>query len=266
MKIKEVKSKTILTKSGLPGVDYCINPYIGCFHGCVYCYARFMKRFTNHPEKWGEFVDVKINAPEVLEKELLKNPKRGGIFLGSVTDAYQPVEKKYELTREILKVLLNYEFPVSILTKSGLITRDIDLLKQFKKLEAGFSISTLNKEIKENFEPCSPLVKQRIEALKKLHDSGVKTYAFISPVLPELTKLKPIFKILQGKIDYIMAESLNIRFDNWEYIQNLVKNKYPHLLSFYQSKLNQEYWGKIEREVRKLSNTFKIPLKGFYRH
>lgn len=94
MKIKTIKCKSVLTESKLPEVGYCINPYIGCFHACVYCYARFMKRFTGHNEKWGEFIDVKINAPEVLEKELLRNPKRGITLLGSVTDAYQPVEKK----------------------------------------------------------------------------------------------------------------------------------------------------------------------------
>ncbi|MCG2686361.1 radical SAM protein, partial [Candidatus Parcubacteria bacterium] len=131
MKTALIQCKTLLTKSRLPEADYCINPYIGCSHECVYCYSRFKKRFTGHTEKWGEFVDIKINAPEVLEKQLSRNPKKGVALLGSVTDAYQPVEKKYKITRAILKVLLKYDFPVSVLTKSDLVTRDVDLFKQF---------------------------------------------------------------------------------------------------------------------------------------
>ncbi len=103
MKIKKIQSKTILTKSNIPGVDYCINPYVGCSHGCVYCYASFMRRFTGHAnEEWGKFIDIKINAPQVLEKEMIKNPKKGIVLLGSVTDAYQPIERKYKLTRQVL--------------------------------------------------------------------------------------------------------------------------------------------------------------------
>ena len=110
MKANTIQCKTLLTKSRLPEVDYCINPYVGCSHGCVYCYSQFIKRFTGHTERWGEFVDVKINASKILEKELLRNPKRGVVLLGSVTDAYQPAERKYKITRDILEVLLRYDF------------------------------------------------------------------------------------------------------------------------------------------------------------
>ena len=122
MDVKEINAKSVLTKSNLPESDYCINPYVGCLHGCKYCYARFMRRFTGHKEKWGEFLDVKINAPQVLEKELSrKKRKKGRVLLGRVTDAYQPVERKYKITRELLKILLRHQFPVSILTKSDLV-------------------------------------------------------------------------------------------------------------------------------------------------
>jgi len=106
--IKEIESKSVLTKSNLPETDYCINPYVGCLHNCVYCYARFMKRFTNHAESWGDFLDIKTNAVKVLENELQK-AKKGLVLLSSVTDPYQPIEKKIELTREILKKLLKYQ-------------------------------------------------------------------------------------------------------------------------------------------------------------
>ena len=103
--IQEKSAKNVLTKSGLPGVDYVINPYVGCLHGCQYCYADFMRKYTKHTEPWGKFSDIKINAPQALAKELHKI-KGGTVMLSSVTDPYNPLERKYTLTRKILKVLL----------------------------------------------------------------------------------------------------------------------------------------------------------------
>ncbi len=136
MEIKEIQSKSILTKSKLPDADYVVNPYTGCRFGCVYCYASFMSRYVGKDiNDWGEFVYVKINAPELLQKEIqkLKNKGKGlSILFSSVTDPYQGVEAKYQVTRKCLQVLVDYGFEgkVSILTKSQLVTRDIDLLKK----------------------------------------------------------------------------------------------------------------------------------------
>ncbi|MFQ6120385.1 MAG: radical SAM protein, partial [Methanosarcinales archaeon] len=178
MRIKEIKVKSILTRSRIPGVLYCLNPYTGCQHGCKYCYARFMKKFTGHLEKWGDFVDVKINAPAVLEKQL-KTAKKEFISISTVTDPYQPLERIYQITRKCLEVLLKYQFPVSILTKSPLVLRDIDLLSQFHDSEVGVTITTGNDAIRKIFEPRAPSINQRIEILKGFHNQGVKTYAFI---------------------------------------------------------------------------------------
>jgi len=266
MKINTIQCKTLLTKSRLPEADYCINPYVGCLHGCVYCYACFMKRFTSHDEPWGYFLDVKINAPEIVARELTRKPKRGVVLLGSVTDAYQPVEQKYRLTRAILEILLQHDFPVFVLTKSDLVVRDLDLFKQFSKCEVGLTITTTDQKIARNFELHSSVPQQRIKALETLHRSGITTYAFIGPILPELTNLEAIFIAIQGKVDFVMAESLNLKCGNWENIQNLLGSKYPHLLSLYQSRFPRTYWEQIERELRTLSEKFKIPIKGFYRH
>jgi len=266
MKINTIQCKTLLTKSRLPEADYCINPYVGCLHACVYCYARFMRRFTGHDEPWGYFLDVKINAPEILARELTRKPKRGVVLLGSVTDAYQPVEQKYRLTRAILEILLQHDFPVFVLTKSDLVVRDLDLFKQFSKCEVGLTITTTDQKIARNFELHSSVPQQRIKALETLHRSGITTYAFIGPILPELTNLEAIFIAIQGKVDFVMAESLNLKCGNWENIQNLLGSKYPHLLSLYQSRFPRTYWEQIERELRTLSEKFKIPIKGFYRH
>jgi len=266
MKINTIQCKTLLTKSRLPEADYCINPYVGCLHGCIYCYARFMKRFTGHDEPWGDFLDVKINAPEVLAKELARKPKRGVVLLGSVTDAYQPVERKYRITRAILEILLQHDFPISVLTKSNLVVRDLDLFKQFSQCEVGLTVTTAEQGIARNFEPHFSTPKQRIEALATLHRRGITTYAFIGPILPELTNLEAIFTAIVGKVDFVMAESLNLRCGNWENVRNLLKNKYPHLLPLYQSRFSRTYWAQVEKELRILSEKFKIPLKGFYRH
>ena len=266
MKINTIQCKTLLTKSRMPEADYCINPYIGCLHGCVYCYARFMKRFTDHDEPWGHFLDVKVNAPEVLVKDLARKPKKGMVLLGSVTDAYQPAERKYRITRAILEILLQYDFPVSVLTKSNLVVRDLDLFKHFKECGVGLTITMMNQEVACNFEPRSSTPQQRIEALDTLHRSGITTYAFIGPILPELTDLEAIFSAIEDKVDFVMAESLNLKCGNWDNIRNLLRSKYSNLLSLYQSRFSQTYWRQVERELRALSEKFKIPLKGFYRH
>ncbi|NWF54054.1 MAG: radical SAM protein [Syntrophaceae bacterium] len=182
--VREKQVKSILSKSGIPGVDYCLNPYVGCAHGCKYCYAAFMKRFTGHTEPWGAFVDVKVNAPEVLDRQI-KRTARGYVMLSSVTDPYQPLEKEYGLTRRCLEILLRHEFPVGILTKSPLILRDLDLIEQFDEMEVGITITTDDDEIKKIFEPATPPLDARIQALKEIHDRGISTYAFIGPLLPQ---------------------------------------------------------------------------------
>src|SRR5512136_726468 len=178
MQIREIFSRTILTKTAIASFDYCVNPYVGCGHGCRYCYASFMKRFTGHLEPWGGFIDVKVNAPLLLKKQL-KRAKEGVVALSTVTDPYQPIEKKYQLTRKCLEALLEAEFAVNLLTRSPLCLRDIDLFKQFERIEAGFSISTHDEGIKKLFEPRSPSLQSRIEALKTLHGQKIPTYAFI---------------------------------------------------------------------------------------
>jgi len=206
MKIREIFSKTILTKTAISSFDYCINPYVGCGHGCRYCYASFMKRFTGHLEPWGEFIDVKVNAPYLLRRQL-KRAKKGVVALSTVTDPYQPVEKTYQLTRGCLEALLDNQFSVNILTRSPLCLRDIDLFKKFERIEVGFSITTHDEEIKKIFEPHSPSIHSRIEALRTLHREKIGTYAFIGPMLP----LDPmqLVTMLDGTVDEVLIDRMN---------------------------------------------------------
>jgi DNA repair photolyase len=204
--IREIFAKNVLTKTAIEGYDYCINPYVGCAHGCSYCYATFMKRFTGHMEAWGEFVDVKVNAPEVSYRQL-RRARKGSVLIGTVTDPYQSVEKKYRITRGCLEALLERQFPVNILTRSPLVVRDIDLFGQFEYISVGLSVTTDSEKIKKVFEPNSPPIQARIQALRTLHEEGVRTYAFIGPMLP----LNPekICEMLAGIVDEVLVDRLN---------------------------------------------------------
>jgi DNA repair photolyase len=204
--VREIFSKTILTKTAISSFDYCINPYVGCGHGCRYCYASFMKRFTGHLEPWGEFVDIKVNAPQLLRRQL-KRAKPGVVALSTVTDPYQPLEKTYQLTRGCLEALLDYQFSVNILTRSPLCLRDIDLFKQFKNIEIGFSITTHDENVKKTFEPHSPSIQSRVKALETLRKEKISTYAFIGPMLP--LDPKPLVAMLDGLIDEVLIDRLN---------------------------------------------------------
>ena len=206
LKITEVRAKTILSRSGIPGADYCINAYTGCSHACTYCYATFMKRFTGHTEEWGPFVDVKLNAAEVLNSQIRK-AKRGTVMLSSVTDAYQPVEKKYGLTRKCLEILLEHQFPVDILTKSPLVLRDIDLFKQFGDIDVGITITTDNEEMRRIFEPHAPSIEDRIAALRELKAQGIRTYVFIGPMLP--MDPERLGEMIRDHADSVLIDRMN---------------------------------------------------------
>ncbi|MEW6676264.1 MAG: radical SAM protein [Nitrospirota bacterium] len=155
MKIKEILAKSILSKSKV--FDYTLNPYIGCGHGCSYCYARFIKRFTGNKERWGEFVNVKINAPELLDREI-KRKKVGRVWISGISDPYQPIEKRYGLTRKCLKILIDYDWPITIQTRSPLVLWDLELLKKSKKIEVCFTITTSDERIREIFESNAPSI------------------------------------------------------------------------------------------------------------
>ena len=206
MKIKEIFSKSILNRTAISSFDYCINPYVGCEHGCLYCYASFMKRFTGHQEPWGEFIDVKLNAPSLLRKQL-KRAKPGTVAMSTVTDPYQPLEKKYQITRKCLEALLDYEFPVNILTRSPLCLRDMDLFKKFKQIEVGLSITTHDDATRKVFEPHSPSISSRVKTLRRLRKEKIGTYAFIGPILP----LDPISLVtmLEGAVDEVLIDRMN---------------------------------------------------------
>jgi len=237
--IREIKCKSVLSKSGITGVDYAINPYVGCAHGCVYCYAVFMKRFTGHKEEWGTFVDIKVNAPDVLTRQL-KRAKPGNISFGTVTDAYQPLEREYGITRACLEALLEHPLPVSILTKSALVLRDLDLIKKLKDVQVAFTITTLDEEVRRRFEPGASPVAARLDALRAFSEAGIPTWAFCGPLLPGITddetSLDTLFaQLKRAGVGYVLVDSLNLRGAVWGRLSRLLRAHYPHLLERYRA-------------------------------
>jgi DNA repair photolyase len=270
MKVREVSCKSALVKSGLPGADYVINPYVGCQHACVYCYSRFMKRFTGHTEPWGHFLDAKVNIADVLKKELPK-AKRGLTLLSSVTDPYLPSEARYKLTRQCLTELLVYQWPTAILTKSVLVLRDIDLLKQFKRMDVGLTITSTSNTVSKAFEPMASPANARIKALAKLHRAGIRTYCFIGPILPELTDLEGIFAAVRGSVDEVWCESLNTRGGNWPGVKAALAAHWPELVPkyediFFVGSSKRQYLRNLEKEIRGLSKKYDIKLRLFLEH
>jgi DNA repair photolyase len=211
MKIREIKSKSILSKSQV--YDYALNPYIGCQHACVYCYAKFMKRFTGHGERWGEFVDVKINAPQLLANEV-KKKRVGRVWISGVCDPYQPLERKYLITRRCLDILVKSSWPFTIQTKSALVLRDIEILKRSRDAEVGFTITTGDEEIRRIFEASAPPIRERIEALSKLRAEEIRTFAMIAPILPGAEGL---VGTLKSKVEYVIIDRLNYHYADWVY-------------------------------------------------
>ena len=211
MNIREIRAQNILSKSQI--YDYALNPYVGCRHSCVYCYAKFMKRFSGHKEPWGKFVDVKINAPELLEREVRKK-KVGRVWISGVCDPYQPLERKYMITRKCLGILAEVGWPFTIQTKSPLVLRDLEIIRRSKDAEVCFTITTADERIRKIFESAAPTSAKRIEALERLHSEGIRTLAMIAPILPGAEGL---IGGLKGKVDHIIIDRLNYHYAAWAY-------------------------------------------------
>jgi len=237
--VREIECRSILTKSGIDGVDYAVNPYVGCAHACVYCYATFMKRFTGHQEPWGTFVDVKANAAGVLARQI-RRAKRGTINFGTVTDAYQPIEERHRITRGCLEALTGCDSPITILTKSALVLRDLDVLARLPDVEVAFTISALNETLRERFEPAASPFAARLEALHTLADAGVRTWAFCGPLLPFLSddeeQIDALFAALaDARTGSVLVDSLNLRGAAWGRVRHVLETHYPTLVEPYQA-------------------------------
>ena len=248
LKVKEVKAKSILNKSKI--FDYCLNPYTGCEHNCSYCYARlFMRRYSGHEEPWGEFVDVKVNAPLLLKKQL-ERVKKGTVWVSSVCDPYQPLEAKYKLTRQCLKELAKKQFPVNVQTKSRLALRDLDIFQEFEEIEVGYTITTDDERIAKLFEPGASPVRERLNALEMIHSKGIKTFTFIGPLLPG--NPERLVKLLEGKADKVYIDRMNY--------MNTIKGFYyrNNLMGAAKDAFFREYKERLIKELKKRKMRFEV--------
>jgi DNA repair photolyase len=172
-----------------------------------------MKRFTGHKEPWGQFVDVKVNAPDLLRREITRK-KTDRVWVSGVCDPYQPLETKYKLTRQCLEILAQNNWPVTVQTRSSLVLRDMDILRTGKDFEVGLSITTADDGIRKLFEPNAPQINERVRALNELHQAGIRTFVMIAPILPGAEKLS---EILAGKVDHMIFDRMNYHYADWVY-------------------------------------------------
>jgi DNA repair photolyase len=251
LKIREVVAKTALSPSRLRGYDYALNPYRGCQHACVYCYSPAVLR---EKRGWGSFVDVKMNLPRVLSKELKKR-KRGVVGISTVTDAYQPIEKRYRVTRACLRLLLKRDFPIVIQTKSDLVLRDLDIIKEFSEKEVGFTITTLDSDLALKYEPMASRIEDRLRALEKIAHSGIKTWVFVGPILPYLTDKDDeiealILRLADIGVEEVIADRLNYRRGVRERVMSFLHRDYPDLVEKYRS-LPESYFDEVIDRISK---------------
>ena len=263
MKLTTIPVKTYLTKSNIPGAGYVINPYVGCPHRCLYCYAKYMRKFSAHTEPWGEFLDVKLcNAP--LHPAQLFHQH---VMLSSVTDAYNPFEQKYEITRRILQQLVACQAYVSVLTKSDLVTRDIDLLKQLPGCEVTFSFSITDETVRQLVEPGAACVQKRLEALKTLQEAGIPTAVMAAPLLPGISDFKAIVTAAAPYTRTFRFDSLNMRATFQHKLMDFIDVHYPHLLPLYNEIYLQgkrTYWEKLEQEIKQFCQAQGVTAETFF--
>jgi radical SAM mobile pair protein B len=257
MKIQEIQTKSIINKSNLPIAGFSVNPYVGCPHACRYCYATFMKRFTNHSEPWGTFLDVK-NWPPILHPEKYRGKT---IIIGSVTDAYHPLEERYGRTRLFLEQMRGSGANLIITTKSDLILRDLDLIRAFPDPLISWSINTLDDVFQADMDSAVP-IDRRLAAMKTFHDAGIRTTCFISPIFPGITDVFSIMEKVKQQCDYIWLENLNLRGAFKSAMLDYVKFHYPDLVPVYEDiylKKKRYYWQELDKKVAEYADSNGFP-------
>ena len=255
--LQEIKVGGILTPSNLPVCDFSANPYGGCAHACRYCYASFMKRFTGHAEAWGTFVDVKTWPP-------IRRPERYAgkeVFIGSVTDPYQPLEATHRRTRALLEQLLGSGIAVSIATKSDLVLRDLDLIKTFSRARVSFSINTLDEDFRAEMD-AAPSIARRLAAMEALHAAGIRTTCFISPIFPGITDVPAIIRRARAHCNLVWLENLNLRGDYKARILAWIDAHRHALVPLYDAiyrRGDRAYWAELDAALRTFCAACGLP-------
>jgi DNA repair photolyase len=245
----------ITTKDKLFNGDCTLDPYQNCGFGCKYCDSTFEKT-----------IYIKTNAAQLLKKEL-ETTKKGTIILGSVVDPYQKAEESYNITRNLLEIIKQYDFPCHILTKSNLILRDLDFLSKMNNCMATISITTLNQSVSDLFEKDVPSPIERLETIEKLSKIGIKTGLAVIPILPFIVEeeLENIVKSAkEHKANYILYKHLELKGDQKNIFIEFLGKSYPNLVEKYEELYKDSYMPdetyifKINNTLKKLCNKYKL--------
>ena len=243
--IREIKAKSILTPQGVGalsgGYDFTLNPYAGCAFACSYCYVPKFPNKDHQQEEWGSWVNVKMNAPELLQRDRLKI-FGSRIFFSSATDPYQYIELKYRLTRRCLQALKNYQpAKLTMHTRSHLILQDIELLKSFgSKLKVGISLTTDDDDVRKEFEPFAPSIKRRLELASELKSHGVKVYGSLAPLLP--CDPDRLAELIRPYMDTIWIDEMR-----WREVNNR-----PHLIEKYKDFFDEKNHAAVRARIASL--------------
>ena len=249
---KEVKISRILNPTAIDLGEYVINPFMGCEYSCLYCYVRSNKVISKRQGEWGTYVDIRINAPERLEKEIvLRKPKC--VLLGSTTDCFQPAERKYGITKKILEILNKHGVYYNILTRSPAIAEYIDLLKQGFCKKIYFTINNTPAEIKNKLEPKSPAYALRFNAVNKMLDENIGVVPYFSPILPWLSDFKDIFSVFP-RSNSVEFEGLNMNLVNINDIISGIASIRPDLQAKYEKLLKDRafydlFWQGVKKDI-----------------
>ena len=257
--IRDIDVQSVMTRSSLPVGGYSVNPYVGCPHACQYCYASFMKRFTGHTEPWGTFLDVKHWKP-------IADPHRFDgerIVIGSVTDGYNPYEEYYGRTRLLLEQLRGTTAEILICTKSDLVLRDLDLLREFPRVTVSWSVNTLDEAFRADMDRAVS-IERRLEAMRQVYEAGIRTVCFVSPIFPGITDPKAIIERVREFADLVGLENLNLRGSFKATILAYIREKRPQLVPLYEEIYNRrrtDYWQALELEMAAYAAANGMPYR-----
>ncbi|MGH2448941.1 MAG: radical SAM protein [Chloroflexota bacterium] len=267
--VREIQCKTALNRvKGMPFI-WSLNPYRGCRHACVYCYARPTHEYLglNGAEEFQEVIFAKINAPEVVRHELGKQSWRGeGVVLGTATDPYQQAESRYRITRGILEAFRDFHNPISITTKSPMVLQDLDILADLNlhaSVTVNFTITTLDEILWRKLEPTTSKPRKRLAAIRTLNGRGIRAGVFLSPILPGLTDsddhLETVIAAARDhNADFVQLGVLRLGAGIGDYYLPFIERHFPHLRERYRRLYRGNYADDAySRDVRARAENLK---------